>query len=94
MRHIDAFVGLPQEDLGSIAQEWDLACIDLITHEAGGMLTDCWGRRHTYNKRSSGIAGGILASASPALHAEVLAAVAPELPTRIPALDPWDDGVQ
>lgn len=94
MRHIDAFVGLPQEDLGSIAQEWDLACIDLITHEAGGVLTDCWGRRHTYNKRSSGIAGGILASASPALHAEVLAAVAPELPTRIPALDPWDDGVQ
>jgi 3'-phosphoadenosine 5'-phosphosulfate (PAPS) 3'-phosphatase len=94
MREIDVFVGLPQEDLGSIAQEWDLACIDLITHEAGGVLTDCWGRRHTYNKRSSGIAGGILVSASPTLHEQVLAAVAPELPDHLPALDPWDDGVQ
>jgi 3'-phosphoadenosine 5'-phosphosulfate (PAPS) 3'-phosphatase len=94
LRRYDAFVGLPQQDLGSIAQEWDLACIDLITHEAGGALTDCWGRRHLYNKRTSGIAGGMLVSASDALHEELLAAVAPELPARLPALDPWDDGVQ
>jgi 3'-phosphoadenosine 5'-phosphosulfate (PAPS) 3'-phosphatase len=94
MRRFDVFVGLPQVDFGSIAQEWDLACIDLITHEAGGVLTDCWGRRHRYNKRSSGIAGGILASANPALHRRVLAAVEPELPTHRPALDPWDDGQQ
>jgi hypothetical protein len=94
MRRWDAFIGLPQSNLGSIAQEWDLACIDLITHEAGGALTDCWGRRHRYNKRSSAIAGGILASASTSLHDQVLMAVAPELPPSPPACDPWDDGVR
>jgi len=94
LRRFDVFVGLPQPDHGSIAQEWDLACVDLITHEAGGVLTDCWGRRHMYNKRSSGIAGGILVSASHGLHEHLLAAVAPELPAQPPALDPWDDGVR
>ncbi len=94
LRRWDAFIGLPQSNLGSIAQEWDLACIDLLTHEAGGALTDCWGRRHIYNKRSSSIAGGILASASVDLHQRVVEAVAPELPAETPALDPWDDGVR
>ncbi len=94
MREWDTFIGLPQSNLGSIAQEWDLACIDLLTHEAGGALTDCWGRRHHYNKRSSSISGGILASASTTLHQEVLAAVRPELPDAAPALDPWDDGIR
>lgn len=93
-RSWDAFVGLPQSNLGSIAQEWDLACIDLLTHEAGGAMTDCWGRRHTYNKRSSSIAGGILASATATLHRDVVAAVAPELPSEVPAADPWDDGIR
>ena len=94
LRRWDAFVGLPQPNLGSIAQEWDLACIDLLTHEAGGALTDCWGRRHMYNKRSSSVAGGILASATADFHTRVLEAVAPELPAEIPALDPRDDGVR
>lgn len=93
-RRWDAFIGLPQSNLGSIAQEWDLACIDLITHEAGGCLTDCWGRRHRYNKRSSSIAGGLLASSDPALHERLVSAVAPELPATAPALDPWDDGIE
>lgn len=92
-RTFDAFVGLPQGDRGSIAQEWDLACVDLITHEAGGVLTDCWGRLHRYNKKSTNISGGILASASPDLHARLVAAVAPELPADMPAPDPAEDGV-
>lgn len=89
----DTFIGLPQSDKGSIAQEWDVACIDLITHEAGGAVTDCWGRLHQYNKRSSSIAGGILASNGSELHREVVSAVLPELPTAPPALDPYDDGI-
>jgi 3'-phosphoadenosine 5'-phosphosulfate (PAPS) 3'-phosphatase len=89
----DSFVGLPQSDKGSIAQEWDLACIDLLTHEAGGALTDCWGRLHRYNKRSTSIAGGIMASNDPALHAQVVEAVAPELPATPAAADPFEDGI-
>jgi len=93
-RTFDAFIGLPPESKASIAQEWDLACVDLITHEAGGACTDCWGRLHRYNKRSTNISGGILASSSPELHRNLLAAIAPELPNEIPASDPADDGIE
>ncbi len=92
-RMYDAFIGLPAEDRTSIAQEWDLACVDLITHEAGGEFTDCWGRLHRYNKRSTGISGGILASADPELHQALLDAIGPELPAAMPSEDPADDGV-
>lgn len=93
-RTFDAFIGLPPVSRSSIAQEWDLACVDLITHEAGGSFSDCWGRLHRYNKRSTSISGGILASASAELHSELLEAIAPELPNAIPALDPADDGIE
>lgn len=92
-RSYDAFIGLPSEARSSIAQEWDLACVDLITHEAGGWLSDCWGRLHRYNKRSTGISGGILASSDPELHQALLDAIAPELPRARPAEDPADDGI-
>lgn len=92
-RTYDAFIGLPSASRESIAQEWDLACVDLITHEAGGRFTDCWGRLHRYNKRSTSISGGILASAGPALHDALLATIAPELPGAMPAEDPADDGI-
>jgi 3'-phosphoadenosine 5'-phosphosulfate (PAPS) 3'-phosphatase len=90
-RVYDAFIGLPPASRVSIAQEWDLATVDLIVHEAGGGFTDCWGRLHQYNKRNTGISGGILASASPGLHAALLEAIAPELPGQPPAADPADD---
>jgi len=93
-RSYDAFIGLPSETRSSIAQEWDLACVDLITHEAGGRFTDCWGRPHRYNKRSTSISGGILATAEPELHQALLDAIAPELPQATPAEDPADDGVE
>ncbi len=92
VRRYDGYIGLPPAAGGSIAQEWDLACVDLITREAGGAFTDCWGRRHRYNKRSTGISGGVMASADPKLHAQMLEATIPELPARAPALDPADDG--
>lgn len=93
-RTFDAFIGLPPLSGASIAQEWDLACVDLITHEAGGTFTDCWGRLHCYNKRSTSISGGILASATANLHRELLGAIAPELPDVPPSADPADDGIR
>lgn len=90
-RAYDAFIGLPPPSHVSIAQEWDLATVDLIVHEAGGRVTDCWGRLHRYNKRDTGISGGILASASPELHEALLHAIRPELPAQPPPEDPADD---
>lgn len=90
-RAYDAFIGLPPPSRISIAQEWDLASVDLIVHEAGGRFTDCWGREHRYNKRNTGISGGILAAACPELHATLLGAIAHELPEEPPAADPADD---
>ncbi|MDQ3540587.1 MAG: hypothetical protein M3440_07855 [Chloroflexota bacterium] len=90
-RVYDAFIGLPPPSHVSIAQEWDLATVDLIVHEAGGRFTDCWGRLHRYNKRNTGISGGILASASSELHEALLKTIAPELPAQPPAEDPADD---
>jgi len=87
-RSFDAFVGLPPDSGVSIAQEWDLAAVDVIVTEAGGAFTDCWGRRHRYNKRSTGISGGIVASASPDLHKRLIAAIAPEIPPDPPHSDP------
>ena len=91
VRTYDAYVGLPPATSASIAQEWDLACVDLITTEAGGAFSDCWGRQHRYNKRSTGISGGLLASADPGLHRRLLAAVAPEVPAIPAPLDPADE---
>lgn len=93
-RTYDAFIGLPPRSGVSIAQEWDLATVDLIVHEAGGCFTDCWGRRHRYNKRDTGISGGIVASACPELHAALLDAIAPEIPTNPPTDDPADETPQ
>jgi len=89
-RTFDAYIGLPPFEGDPIAQEWDLACVDLITREAGGEFTDCYGRRHRYNKRSTDISGGILACATPALQDRLVAAIAPELPEPPPPLDPAD----
>jgi len=90
-RTYDAFLGLWQPPGVSAANEWDIAAPDLIVHEAGGMLTDLWGRPYPYNKRNTHISGGLLVSASPELHAMLLEAIAPELPASPPALDPADD---
>lgn len=83
----DAYVGLPQLDQGSAANEWDFAAVDVITHEAGGRFTDAWGRLHRYNKISPRTSGGILVSSDSGLHDRLLEVIAPELPV-IPPADP------
>jgi myo-inositol-1(or 4)-monophosphatase len=88
-RTYDAMIGLWHLPGESFANEWDLAAPDLIVHEAGGRFTDLWGREYVYNKRDTHISGGILFSASPEIHARLLEAVAPELPSA-PAMDPAD----
>lgn len=72
-RWYDVFLGFPQDPAVFAAQEWDIAASDLIVHEAGGRLTDVWGRRHGYNKRSTSIRGGVLACATPELHGKLVA---------------------
>lgn len=90
-RTYDGFIGLWHPPGESAANEWDIAACDLIVREAGGMLTDLWGRAYPYNKRNTHISGGLLVSASPALHEELVRALAPELDIPMPALDPADD---
>lgn len=90
-RSFDSFIGLAPDSRVSIAQEWDLAAADVIVHEAGGALTDCWGRRHRYNKRSTGISGGLVASGTVSLHGRVIRAIAPEIPADPPLPDPADE---
>ncbi|HWV25107.1 MAG TPA: 3'(2'),5'-bisphosphate nucleotidase CysQ [Thermomicrobiales bacterium] len=90
-RTYDAFIGLWNPPGDSAAHEWDIAAPDLIVNEAGGRLTDLWGREFIYNKRNTHISGGLLVSASPELHQRLLDAIAPELDVPMPALDPADD---
>lgn len=90
-RTYDAFIGLWHPPGESPANEWDIAPCDLIVREAGGVLTDLWGREYPYNKRNTHISGGLLVSARPDLHDKLVAALAQELDVPMPALDPADD---
>ncbi|MGN6483808.1 MAG: 3'(2'),5'-bisphosphate nucleotidase CysQ family protein, partial [Thermomicrobiales bacterium] len=87
IRTYDVFLGLWPDDQASIAQEWDVAASDLIVNEAGGRLTDFWGRPHQYNKRDTGVVGGLLAVADAETHRRVLDAFAPIRPDDAPALE-------
>lgn len=89
-RTLDGFIGLPPDSHISIAQEWDLAAVDLIVTEAGGCFTDCWGRPHTYNKRNTGISGGLLVASDPDLHQRLVGALRQHL-GEPPPPDPADD---
>lgn len=91
IRTYDGFIGIWNDPGQSAANEWDLAASDLIVSEAGGRFTDLWGRDLIYNKVDTHIGAGILVSASDTLHQELLNAIAPELPSPPPALDPADD---
>jgi len=91
IRTYDGFIGLWNDPGQSAANEWDLAASDLIVNEAGGRFTDLWGRDLAYNKVDTHIGAGILVSASDGLHQELLQAIARELPTPAPSLDPADD---
>ncbi|MGC4190608.1 MAG: inositol monophosphatase family protein [Thermomicrobiales bacterium] len=91
VRTYDVFLGLWPDDMASIAQEWDVAASDLIVNEAGGRLTDFWGRPHQYNKRDTGIVGGLLAVADAPTHQRVLDAfgtIRPETPPASEGAEP------
>lgn len=90
-RWYDVFIGFPQDPAIFAAREWDIAASELITEEAGGVFSDCWGRRHQYNKRATHISGGVVVAVSPDLHASVIKAIAPHLPEQAPSPDPADD---
>jgi 3'-phosphoadenosine 5'-phosphosulfate (PAPS) 3'-phosphatase len=90
-RWYDIFLGFPQNPRIFAAREWDIAASDLIMCEAGGVLTDAWGRHHRYNKRDTHIAGGLVVSTSLEAHARLIDALAPHLPEKPPAPDPADD---
>jgi myo-inositol-1(or 4)-monophosphatase len=55
------------------ARDWDIAAADLIVAEAGGRLTTLAGEPPLYNQREP--AHGVLVSAGPVLHDEMLRAL-------------------
>lgn len=90
-RFYDVFIGFPQPPGTSPGQEWDLAAPDLIINEAGGVYSDLYGRRHLYNKKNTHFSGGLLVSADPVIHQQVLAAMRPFLRDDPPSPEPADD---
>lgn len=90
-RYYDVFIGFPQPPGTSPGQEWDLAAPDLIINEAGGVYTDLYGRRHLYNKKNTHFSGGLLVSADPDIHEQVLKAMRPFLRDEPPSPEPADD---
>lgn len=90
-RYYDVFIGFPQPPGTSPGQEWDLAAPDLIVNEAGGVYSDLYGRRHLYNKKNTHFSGGLLVSADPQIHQQVLTAMRPFLRDVPPSPEPADD---
>jgi 3'-phosphoadenosine 5'-phosphosulfate (PAPS) 3'-phosphatase len=79
-RAADALVGIYVNGRTAMAWEWDLAAADLLSREAGGLVTDVWGRLHRYNKPNPRNVGGIVLSVDPLTHERVLTALRPDLP--------------
>lgn len=90
-RYYDVFIGFPQPPGTSPGQEWDLAAPDLIINEAGGVYSDLYGRLHLYNKKNTHFSGGLLVSADPEIHLQVLKAMRPFLRETPPSPEPADD---
>ncbi|WP_437725840.1 3'(2'),5'-bisphosphate nucleotidase CysQ family protein [Sorangium sp. So ce861] len=75
---VDAIAGIPAGGRRLGAWEWDLAAVDLIVREAGGAVTDLAGRPLRYNRPTPRFDDGLLLSRSPALHEQLLSALAHE----------------
>lgn len=70
-KRLDAYIGwIAGPNVGGYP--WDLCATDLIIHEAGGVLTDIYGRQHRFRRVHERVHGGIVAARDAALHAEVL----------------------
>jgi 3'(2'), 5'-bisphosphate nucleotidase len=46
----------------SKTKEWDTCAPEIILHEAGGKITDCWGNPLLYNKENTYNDRGFIAS--------------------------------
>ncbi len=77
-RDFDAYIGWIATGLNTGGYPWDLCATDLIIHEAGGVLTDIYGRQHQFRRVHERVSGGIVAARDAALHAEVLRRIAAE----------------
>lgn len=62
----------------SKTKEWDTCAPEIILHEAGGKMTDCWGQPLRYNKRNVYNDKGFVAS-NGRCHHEILARIKPFL---------------
>jgi 3'-phosphoadenosine 5'-phosphosulfate (PAPS) 3'-phosphatase len=78
-RPLHGFLGIPIRGDGTMAWEWDYAAADLVINEAGGRFTNWLGEYFTYNKRVPRNPEGLIIANTPELHAQMLAAIAPEI---------------
>jgi 3'(2'), 5'-bisphosphate nucleotidase len=76
----DVLIGLNAAADQTMAWEWDFAAAEVVVREAGGRVSDLWGRPIRYNKPVPRNVGGILLSVDPTTHTRVLDALRPELP--------------
>jgi 3'(2'), 5'-bisphosphate nucleotidase len=76
----DVLIGYNVDGRPDVAWEWDIAAAEVVVREAGGDLTDVWGRPHRYNKRTPRNVGGILLSVDSTTHRRVVDALRSELP--------------
>jgi len=77
-RCCDLMIGYRPATDQVMAAEWDFVVADLVTHEAGGVVTDLQGDLHHYNKATPVNQGGLIAAVDPATHARVLDAIRAE----------------
>jgi fructose-1,6-bisphosphatase/inositol monophosphatase family enzyme len=81
MNMLDGYIGWLGSNLTSGGYPWDLCPTDLITFEAGGVLTDVYGELHRFHRAHERVRGGIVGAKDPALHGAMLGhlATTPEL---------------
>ncbi|MCA9878253.1 MAG: hypothetical protein KC442_10745 [Thermomicrobiales bacterium] len=77
-RQHDAMIGIRAVAPHDMAHEWDFCAADIVISESGGKTTDLAGNRYRYNKERAVNEGGLVAAATEAAHAQVLAAVQAE----------------
>jgi fructose-1,6-bisphosphatase/inositol monophosphatase family enzyme len=75
MTMLDGYIGWLANNLTSGGYPWDLCPTDLVTHEAGGALTNVYGELHIYRRAHERVRGGIVGAKDPALHAAILGAI-------------------
>jgi myo-inositol-1(or 4)-monophosphatase len=69
----DAYIGWIANGLNTGGYPWDLCATDLIVREAGGALTDLFGRTHHFLRRHERVRGGIVSARDASLHGDLLA---------------------